>query len=217
MESVRPLLMMGNGKLGQSIFHFDLPAVVTCPGRSAVCEQVCYARQGRFRFPQVQERLDWCYEQSQRKDFAERMAREVRRKGILVVRIHVSGDFYSAEYAAQWLRVLRQCPRVKFYFYTRSWRLPEIAQVLEQMAAFRCCRPWYSVDHETGIPERVPAGVRMAYLQVTAGEEPKLADLMFRVHRLRRQRIALALVCPQETPRGRSNDTNCGNCGRCFH
>jgi hypothetical protein len=40
MRSVRPLLAMGNGKLGQSIYHFDLPPVVTCPGRSSVCERV---------------------------------------------------------------------------------------------------------------------------------------------------------------------------------
>ena len=134
MRSVRPLLLMGNEKLGQSIFHFDLPAIVTCPGRSAVCEQVCYAGQGRFLFPQVQERLQWCYQQSRRGDFAQRMAGEVHGKGILVVRIHVSGDFYNAGYAAKWLAVMRQCPRARFYFYTRSWRSPEIAAVLEQMA-----------------------------------------------------------------------------------
>src|SRR5438105_591801 len=110
MRSVRPLLAMGNGKLGQSIFHFDLPAVSTCPGRSAVCEQMCYARRGRFLFPQVQERLRWCFEQSRRADFATRMATEIRRKGILLVRVHVSGDFYSAQYAAKWLAVMRQCP-----------------------------------------------------------------------------------------------------------
>jgi hypothetical protein len=216
MRSVRPLLTMGNQKLGQSIFHFDLPAGVTCPGRSAVCE-VCYAMQGRFQFPQVQERLQWCYEQSRRRNFARRMAREVHHKGILVVRIHVSGDFFNAAYAAKWLEVMRQCPRAKFYFYTRSWRLPDIADVLEEMAALRCCRPWYSIDRDTGVPERVPVGVRLAYLQVTEGEQPELADLMFRVRRLRRQRQSLSLVCPHETPQGRSNDTNCGNCGRCWH
>jgi hypothetical protein len=198
------LLIRGNGKLGQSIYHFDLPAVVTCPGRSSVCEQVCYARQSRFRFPQVQERLRWCHEQSQRRDFPQHLVKEIRRKGILVVRIHVSGDFYSAEYAEKWLAV------------TRSWRVPEIAAVLEQMAALRCCQAWYSIDHETGVPERVPPGVRVAYLQVNEGEPPKLADLLFRVRRLRRQRLPLSLVCPHETPQGQAKDADCGNCGRCW-
>ena len=85
------------------------------------------------------------------------------------------------------------------------------------MATLRCCRPWYSIDRETGLPERVPVGVRLAYLQVTEGEKPELADLMFRVRRLRRQGVALPLVCPHETQQGRANDTNCGNCGRCWH
>ncbi len=212
MRSVRPLLSVGNGKLGSSIYHFDLPAVRTCPGRSAVCEQACYATQGRFVFPQVRERLAWCYQQSRRGDFAPRLVQEIRRKGVLVVRLHVSGDFYDAAYAAKWLAVMRQCPRVRFYFYTRSWRVPGIAAVLEQMAALRCCRAWYSIDHATGVPERVPAGVRLAYLQVTEGERPELVDLLFRVRRLRRQ--ALPLVCPHETPQGR--ETNCGHCGRCW-
>src|SRR5262249_10329558 len=145
----------------------------------------CYARGGRFQYPAVQERLRWNYSQSQRSDFAERMAREIRRRGILVLRLHVSGDYYDAAYAAKWLAVMRACPRVRFYFYTRSWRIPAIAAVLEQMAALRCCRAWYSTDRSTGVPERVPAGVRLAYLQVEEGEQPEPADLVFRVRRLR--------------------------------
>jgi hypothetical protein len=202
--------------LGGSIWHFDLPAIVTCPGRSSVCEQVCYATRRRFRFPQVQERLQWCYQQSRRADFVQRVAQEIRRKGILVVRIHVSGDFFSAAYAGKWLEVMRQSPRVKFYFYTRSWRRPSIAAVLERMAALPCCKAWYSIDRETGLPAYVPVGVRLAYLQDREGDAPELIDLMFRVHRLRRQRFSLPLVCPQETPKGAANDVNCGNCGTCW-
>ncbi len=217
MRSVRPLLAMGNGKLGESIYHFDLLPVVTCPGRTSVCEQVCYARSGHFRFRPVRNRLQWCYRQSRRAGFARRMAEEIRRKGVLVIRLHVSGDFYDAAYAAKWLEVMRLCPRATFYFYTRSWRVPAIAAVLEQMAALRCCRAWYSIDHETGVPERVPVGIRLAYLQVAEGERPELADLMFRVRSLRRQKQSLPIVCPHETPRGQELDTNCGNCGRCWH
>jgi hypothetical protein len=217
VKNVRALLVLGNSKLGGSIAHFDLPAEATCPGRSDACERVCYARGGRFLYPAVQERLRWNYAQSRRSDFAERMAREIRRRGILVLRLHVSGDYYDAAYAAKWLAVMRACPRVRFYFYTRSWRVPAIAAVLEQMAALRCCRVWYSIDSATGVPERVPAGVRLAYLQVEEGEQPELADLLFRVRRLRQRRVPLALVCPHETAQGRANEVNCGNCGRCWH
>ncbi len=214
MRSVRPLLTMGNGKLGQSIHHFDLPAVSTCPGRSAACERVCYATQSHYLFRQVRERLKWCHRQSLRADFAPRMVAEVKRKGVLVIRLHCSGDFYSAEYAGKWLEVMRQCPRVRFYLYTRSWRVEGIAPVLEEMAALRCARIWYSIDRDTSVPARVPVGVRLAYLQVDEGEQPELLDLLFVVRRLRRhaQRVGLPLLCPHQAEKA----ANCGDCGKCF-
>jgi hypothetical protein len=177
---------------------------------------VCYATKGHFLFQGVQERLAWNLEQSQREDFVPRMVKEIRRRGCIVIRLHVAGDFHSAEYAAKWLEVMRQCPKPRYYFYSRSWRVPEIAPLLEQMALLKCCRAWYSIDAETGVPERVPVGVRLAYLQVHEDEQPELVDLYFRVRRLRRQRLPLTLVCPSETPRGRDRDTNCGSCRRCW-
>lgn len=214
--TVRSLLTQGNGKVGESIHLWSIPAVETCPGRSPVCERFCYARQGRFLFPAVEERLRWNYEQSLLDTFAERMAKEVKRKGCLVVRVHCSGDFYSAAYAEKWLGVMRRCPKARFYFYTRSWRVPEVAPVLEEMAALKCCRAWYSVDSHTGVPDRVPPGVRIAYLQVDDEDQPELVNLMFRVRRLRRRRIALSLVCPSETPLGKDRQVNCGSCGKCW-
>ena len=95
METKRGLLTQANQKLGDTLFHFDLPAVATCPGRSSLCESKCYARKSRFLFPQVQQRLAWNYEQCKRKDFTDRMVRELYRKGVLVCRWHVSGDVFS--------------------------------------------------------------------------------------------------------------------------
>ena len=82
-------------------------------------------------------------------------------------------------------------------------------------AQLPCCRVWYSIDDDTGVPAQVPLGVRLAYLQVTEGEQPEQIDLMFRVLSLRSQRIPLDQVCPQETPQGRTT-VNCGNCGTCW-
>ena len=89
---------------------------------------------------------------------------------------------------------MRHCPNVRFYLYTRSWRVEGIAEVLEQMAALRCCRVWYSIDRETGVPAKVPIGVRLAYLQVDKDEQPELLDLLFVVRRVRRD--AVRVVCP---------------------
>ncbi len=218
MRSVRPLLTLGNGKLGASIFHFDLPAAITCPGKSAVCRQVCYARAGHFVFPQVRERLAWNYKQSLRPDFAARMSDEIHRKGVLVVRPHVSGDLYDAGYAGKWLAVMLACPHVRFFGYTRSWRVPDIEPVLRLMAGLKNVRLWYSADRDTGEPADVPEGVRVAWLQ--DGEDgPESSDLVFRVRKLRReprQRVGLALVCPHETPAGKERGVNCGSCGHCW-
>ena len=215
MQHVRSLLTTGVGKLGEGIHQFSLPAVVTCPGRSSICESVCYANnQGRYRFPQVQERLQWNFEQSLRDDFADRMITEIRKKGCIVIRVHCSGDFYDADYARKWLRVMKECKTAKFYWYSRSWRDPDIAAVLEEMAVLKNCRAWYSIDAQTGLPEVVPKGVALAYLQVEPDEEPELIDLPFVVRRLRKEarRQSLPLLCPHQA----GTAENCGHCTRCF-
>jgi hypothetical protein len=146
------------------------------------------------------------------------MAAEITRKGVLVLRLHVSGDFHSAGYVRKWGEVARACPRVTVYAYTRSWRVPGIAAALEELAAEPNVRLWYSLDAETALPDRVPPGARLAYLQTREGEQPENTDLVFRVRRLRGARTPLAVlpVCPTETPEGRGGGTTCGSCQRCF-
>lgn len=211
METVRGLLSLGNGKLGEGVHTWSLPAVVTCPGRTPTCERVCYATKSRFTFPAVVERLAWNYQQSRQADFPDRLAREVRRKGCQVIRVHVSGDFYSPEYAEKWLWVMRQRPKPRYFFYTRSYRVPDFLPVLERMAALKCCRVWFSADKDV-LPDQIPRGVRVAYLQVGEDEDPALLDLRFAVRRLRSPQLALPLLCPQE----RGTASNCGDCGKCY-
>ena len=217
MGTVRGLLSQGNAKVGEGIHLWGLPAVETCPGMSTICEKACYARKGRFCYPSMRSRLAWNLERSRRPDFADLMAKEVRRKGCLVVRVHSAGDFYDAEYAEKWLWVMKGRPKSRFYYYSRSWRVPEVGGVLARTAALANVRAWYSVDAETGPPAEVPPGVRIAYLRVAESDEPGPdADLVFRVRGLRSKRVGLDLVCPHETPKGHANDVNCGNCRRCW-
>ena len=84
METIRGLAVQGNEKLAAGIWHFDLPPIRSCPGRSKLCSSACYARRGHFCYPQVQERLDWAFAQSKRNDFVEKMIDEIYRKGVLV-------------------------------------------------------------------------------------------------------------------------------------
>lgn len=213
---MRNLLRCGNTKLGAGIWHFDLPAPVSCPGATPSCRRVCYARSGRFRTPRVRDRLRANLAAARQPDFADRMAAEVRRRGAFVVRVHVSGDFFSAAYAAAWLGVFRACPWATFYFYTRSWRVEAVAPVLADMAALGNVRAWYSADADA-YPTVIPPGVRVAYLQTEVGDLPA-GDLAFRVRPLRREpaRTSLPVVCPHETPAGVAADVNCGNCQHCW-
>jgi hypothetical protein len=217
MSVIRSLLTLGNRKVGESIHVWSLPAVRTCPGATATCKSVCYATRHRYHFDAVKERLAWNLEEAERETFVGKMVKEVRRKGCLVVRVHSAGDFFSKVYAEKWLEIMKACPRPRFYFYTRSHRVPEIAPALESMAALKCCRAWYSIDRDTGFPDRVPPNVRVALLQVDENDEADSGDLLFRVRKLRKKkRLGLPVVCPSETPKGHDSEINCGSCGRCW-
>jgi hypothetical protein len=216
METVRSLLTLGNGKVGQSIHLWSLPPVETCPGRSETCTRWCYARHGRYLLDAVRARLRWNLEQAERPDFAKRMTAEVRRKGCLVVRVHGSGDFLSAGYAESWLKIIGVCPTAKFYCYTRSHVVPVILPLLRRMARLKNARVWFSCDRDIPPPETLPAGVRTCYLQSEEDEVIPKVDLLFRIKRLRKQRVPLALVCPSETPAGQEREIVCGSCARCF-
>lgn len=209
------LLTQGNVKLGQAIFSWSIPAVTTCPGQTTVCRSICYACSGRFRMPAVKRRLQRNLKQSRRKNFVDRMTEEIRRSGVIVLRLHVSGDFFDVEYSSKWLAIMKRSPRVRFYGYTRSWRVPEIAEVLTKIAGLDCVRLWYSCDVETGLPEYVPSGVRLAYLQTDTAPLPNEAQLVFRTRNLRNL-AALPVVCGNETLEGKRSGVTCGSCARCF-
>ena len=136
-----------------------------------------------------------------------------------VVRVHVGGDFFSERYARKWLRVIRQSHRTRFYFYTRSWRVPGIKRVIDRMADLRNCRVWYSADRETGVPAEVPARVRVAWLMGDATDlPPSNIDLVFRVRRLRRVPVLPPVppVCPTEDGQSRAVRVTCERCGVCW-
>jgi hypothetical protein len=49
-----------------------------------------------------------------------------------ILRLHVSGDFYNAQYAEDWIEALRANPHIKPFGFTRSWRDPEIFKALSK-------------------------------------------------------------------------------------
>jgi len=152
------------------------------------------------------------------------MTQTIRRLNASVVRIHVGGDFYSRRYAHKWLAIMQCLPKTRFYFYSRSWQIPAIRDVLVTMSQLSNVRAWYSCDRHTQLPTVIPPNVRIAWLMTDHDDLPPVADLVFRVHRLRRiarkkvpcsgtQRAVL--VCPVENGITESS-TDCEHCGVCW-
>lgn len=115
-------------------------------------------------------------------------------------------------------RVIETSSRTRFYFYTRSWRIPTIRPVLEQMAALPNCSAWYSCDRDTGIPDALP-GIRLAWLQVDINESiPPHVDLVFRRHGIRRRPLTQVSnhVCPEQDGSLRHAQIACEQCQLCI-
>ena len=177
--------------------------------------RVCYAQSGHYAFASVKERLAWCHKQSLRADFAQRVIAEIKRKGVLVLRLHCSGDFYNADYARKWLEIMRHCPKVRFYLYSRSWRIEDIAPVLEEMAALTVlpglvqhrprdgCSGQGSRRRPPGLLAGGPGRRTGAFGPVVCGSQGSAS----------RSRVGLPLLCPHQANKAE----NCGSCGRCYN
>lgn len=152
------LLRKGNSDLARDgVYTWSIPALTahslvtggmvrTCPS-AGVCAALCYARQGRYRFPNVLEshtrNLDAyladpeAWRQDMIKELQARRFRptgvphlfgwEVRQdfswwslEGGRAVRIHDAGDFFSPAYMRDWALVAESAPDVLFYAYTKE-------------------------------------------------------------------------------------------------
>src|SRR5262249_29061227 len=128
------------------------------------------------------------------------------------------------DYARAWLQVMRGAPTTRFYFYTRSWRVPAIRRALERMAELPNVRAWFSCDHDTGVPASPPPSRRLAWPMADEDDRPPRGDLVFRANRLRSQvqkRVPLpgtpgsAPVCPPENGAA-GRRLSCDRCGVCW-
>jgi hypothetical protein len=117
------LLARGNTKLGRSIFTFSIPSGSTCPGQSPLCPARCYAAAGQFLLASVQAAYRRNLLAAHQADFVARIVREIHRRDVCLLRVHVSGDFFAAWYVRRWVEIARRCPATRLFAYTRSWRM----------------------------------------------------------------------------------------------
>jgi hypothetical protein len=96
----------------------------TCPGAS-VCAPLCYARTGTYQFRTVKaaHEANLVMVLDDLPGWEAAMTAELQHKryrGGKFVRCHDAGDFFSPDYTAAWMRVMRSAPDVTFYAYTKS-------------------------------------------------------------------------------------------------
>lgn len=213
-----PSLARGNAKVGKRIYTWSLPAGLTCPGKSALCERLCYAMRYRFATGRHMWQVLQNWLLSCGPLFVWWMVRKITASKCNAVRIHVAGDFYDAGYIGRWARVIRALPGVQFYAYTRSHAVPALRGPLRELSELRNMRLFYSVDREMSLPEDVPPAVRVAFLAEDADDEvPPTADLVFRDHgarRTRAMRMGGVLICPAEN--GIGAHVTCDECRLCL-
>ena len=154
------LITRGNVKLGSSVWKFSLPVISSCPGATEWCKRFCYAQDGWYRRALLKrirrENAEVAAEPAQ---FVADMRHDLAKARPKFFRIHDSGDFFSVEYIFAWMQVVHDHPDIKFWTYTRSWRVPELLPALEQLRRLPNLQLFASVDPESG---PAPAGWRVA-------------------------------------------------------
>lgn len=217
-------LLQGNSKLGKTVWHWSLPAIQTCPGRSELCSKLCYAMKGHYFYANVRDREAVNEQMRHEAGWWRRVVSQISLHNIREVRIHSSGDFDIASYTEDWLRIISSKPETKFYAYTRSWSVPELLPILDRMSKLPNMRLWHSCDKDTGIPPRRKLCPR-AYLSSSDADFPKYkVDLIFRNdRRVKQVTLGGVMVCPAERLRSKRrpdgtkpNKVTCAQCQICF-
>ncbi len=209
----------GNTKLGPLVHGWSIPAGLTCPGESLLCSSRCYAKKGFFVMPSVTDAHKRNLVMARDPDFVDWMKHEIRREGVRVMRVHVSGDFFDIPYIRKWYDIMQAARRVQFFMYTRSWRVEELLPDLIGLSQLPNVALWWSIDRQTG-PAPLVQGIRRAYMAINdidASLAPNDCDLVFRdLRKTVMKKGNGVLVCPTENGvQGKLHHT-CTTCGFCW-
>ena len=125
--------MKRSSQNGIHLYNWGIPAfksrygTVTCPN-ARNCVSGCYARSGAYIWSNVASAFENRLSLSRTKGFEQVMVYHFDRlikkhkDGLILIRVHDSGDFYSSQYQTSWYemaRVYQNEPRIQFYAYTK--------------------------------------------------------------------------------------------------
>ena len=157
---IAPLLIDGNSKLGKGVWTFStlagsigwkieidgesMEVFGTCPCN---CNG-CYAQTGFFRMPSVVKanaiKTILCREDL---DFVKRaIMAQIIADGVKLLRIHASGDFFSADYIEAWREIVKASPAVLFWTYTKNRAAEEAFDDLNNINIVKSIIPGYGFN-----------------------------------------------------------------------
>lgn len=135
----------GNKKLKSTVktrfWIFSIPAIITCPFRTAMCEKACYARKAERMYKNCLSSRQRNLAITMQDNFVELMIKfiedklftkkgmekwNIKRNKQIIFRIHESGDFYNQRYADDWLKIAKHFHdigynKIQFVAYTKSF------------------------------------------------------------------------------------------------
>lgn len=183
----------GNAKLDKfkkPIRTFSLPAGFTCPGAKD-CKSRAKEKNGARYIEDGKDTKFRCFAASQEvvytnTYFARRHNLKLLRdcstsrqmanlikdslpKNTEIVRIHVSGDFFSQKYFDAWVTVATEMPGVIFYAYTKS--IPYVINAKQAIPANLRLTASYGGRYDSLIPS---SGLRTAKVVYTESEATRL-------------------------------------------
>lgn len=173
---------------GAKLVYLALEERATCP-RSCAWWDGCYTNNMpllvRYRHgPDLVARI------------REEVGELLRKHDMLLVRLHMAGDFYSVDYVLEWWRLLRDFPGL-FAFGFTAWREDtRIGEVIGQL--------------------RDQMGDRFNIR--TSGRTGRWGSFTVPLMAEDRAMIGDAVVCPEQRDamRGFTKFTHCGSCGLCW-
>lgn len=143
---------------GENVLVWNLPPVVCCPGASK-CLGYCYNADDKTdKYPIDKWCVNWFWTIHKPQETYINLDRQIKSISRPVIRIHSSGDFYSQEYIRMWIELISSNPQSKFWAYTRSWKIPELSILLEQLHDLDNMQLFASLDGDAELS--VPKGWR---------------------------------------------------------
>jgi hypothetical protein len=185
---------------------FSLPAGQSCPFATPTCAAGCYAKKGRFTFRYVQKAYLDNYSALLNAGTVDKMTdllvAALRRRRFKQFRIHVSGDFFSLDYAMAWKATCAAYATRQFWAYTHSTDkdiLSVLATIPNLVLNLSCDRDNWKTMLERA---RVFPSLRLTYYSQGEKPDPSLYEhdpdmVVFVDHKVRGDKMFRG-NCPAE-------------------